>query len=218
MKKIIILLILFLLSSNSAFSSTISKSVFICPVCDVEFTATLQNSGSAFGKNLDLKPVGAIIIPWPIPQCPDCHFAFYDDGFTEDEIILLKDYITSPDFTDLDHKDIQYYCLAKEYIFLAYDDETIADTLLQAVWESNNEKIINEAISYYIKLKPESDYYFTGLILLVEFNRRIKDFDKALEYCKIVKVQPEYKDYIFKIITLQEELIEKKDSKEHALP
>lgn len=218
MKRIILIVLSMVLISASAGASTINMEDFQCPVCGKDFTARLQGSGSTFGKMLDLKPFGAIIIPWPMPQCPHCQFVFGKDMFTDKEIERLGEYINSEEFGKLEFRDIQYYVLAHEIIFLEYDRELIADRMLQAVWESGDEKIIKEAISWFGKDLPESASYLISVYLLIELNRRIGEFENALEYCTEIKTLPEYKDYIIELAAYQEELIAAEDTAEYPLP
>lgn len=218
MQKIVITVFLITVLMTSAFASKVGNMKFTCPISGDEFMAKVQVSGSTFGKNLDLKPTGAIVIPWPIPQCPECHFTFIKDKFSDDEIKKLKKYIRSFKFKRLKHKDVKYYCLAKEYIFLGYDKEVVAQTLLRAVWESNNEEIMKETIAYYETIDEESEFYLTSILLLIEFNRRLGNFEEAFDYCHKIKSHDDYRDYIVKLVAFQEELITKNDTGEHPLP
>jgi hypothetical protein len=217
MKKFIPVL-LFLLAGSFAFGSTIYEQDFTCPLCGKSFTATLQGSGSEFGRNLDLKATGAIIIPWPIPQCPDCRFAFTEKFFTEEDLVILKDYTRSAGFAGSKYNVYPYWCLAREMAAVGKNVEDIAFTYLKAVWESGDPGIIAEAIGWFEKIPRDSQNWLTSRLLLVELNRRIGQFERAAALCAEVRTLPDCQGYIVTIVKTQESLIAAKDTGEHPLP
>ena len=75
-KRIIFICFFIFMCISSVFSSTVGEQEFECPICSTRFNYRVQYSYTLFGKNLDLKPVGAAIIPTPIPKCEKCGFVF----------------------------------------------------------------------------------------------------------------------------------------------
>jgi uncharacterized C2H2 Zn-finger protein len=89
MKKLIIILLL-VFSITNVFASTIGEAEFTCPLCGTTFNCFVQFSYSTFGRNLDMRPWGAAIIPSPIPKCPNCKFVFNKNIFTAKEVEILR--------------------------------------------------------------------------------------------------------------------------------
>ena len=75
-----------LASAACAVASTFKEVHKTCPLCKTEFDTMVAMSGTQFGRRLDLKPLGPIAAPWPIPVCPKCKFVLYSDNIPKDEL------------------------------------------------------------------------------------------------------------------------------------
>lgn len=73
-----------------AFPRTMSEVEKVCPLDGTKFKAVLDFSGTRFGMQLDMKPLGPTLAPWRIPVCPTDHFAIYKDAneFTEERLMI----------------------------------------------------------------------------------------------------------------------------------
>lgn len=49
---------------------------------------------------LDLKPLGAILAPWRIPDCPKCHFVTYSREIPQEELEKCRGLIASREYVD----------------------------------------------------------------------------------------------------------------------
>ena len=66
--------VLMVLFSFNAYGLEIVTEKFVCPADGTDFEYDIAISGTVTEKRLDLKLVGYIISPWPVPQCPTCGF------------------------------------------------------------------------------------------------------------------------------------------------
>jgi hypothetical protein len=226
MKKFLWIVVAVVLA-GSMFASTSREINVTCPICKHEFATIVQGSGTSFGKNLDFKPYGAIIIPWPIPKCPICGFVGNKGSFTQDEIALIESKAMPVELFPNEPAMPSYYYLGREREWVNRDVESIIDAFLSSVWESvgNDEyksktnELIARTISYIDKI-PSSNKTFNNLQLVkLDLLRRTGKFDDASQVIAAIKDNKDfYKDYIVKIIDLQTELIGKKDIAEHPMP
>lgn len=213
----------FILLGSICFASKLGDVEYECPICYEKFTYTVQYSYSIFGKNLDLKPFGAAVIPTPIPKCRKCGFVFDDEMFTAEEIQKLKPIILNKELKDFDKKYPNYYYLGQEMIVLEKPIEDIAWFFLESVWENTNknskEFLMENALKYLASIPKTSEVYETYLLIRIDLERRLGKFDKASKLIKELKGCDQfYKDYIVTIVEYQERLITEKDIDEHQLP
>ena len=110
-KRIIFICFFIFMCISSVFSSTVGEQEFECPICSTRFNYRVQYSYTLLGKNLDLKPVGAAIIPTPIPKCEKCGFVFDNDLFSEEELKILEEYLSKNNFPNADKNYPNYYYL-----------------------------------------------------------------------------------------------------------
>ena len=221
-KQIILASVLLFLSSL-CFASTIGYVECECPICNERFSYQAQFSYYLSGKNLDLKPFGAAIIPNPIPKCEKCGFVFDYELFTDEEIQKLKTLILNNQIPDLDKNYPNYYYLAQEMLLLEKSKEDIACIFLESVWENknmeNNEFLLKNALKYLESVSRTSNAYTTYLLIRVDLERRLSNFDNALALIEEIKgIEDFYKEYIVEIVEYQEKLISEKDIDEHPLP
>lgn len=186
-----------------------------CPLCGAEFKYTAAMSGTSFGSRLDFKEVGAIYQPWPIPQCPECRYAFFNGEETLSPAIkrLLGAYIESPDFKDIPEKAPSYFYLARFMELLEKPQFNIAFTYLKASWQAEgtealddgriklgwtndpamNKLALQEALRC-MESVGENDTWvdqLTALYLKVELNRRLESFTAAEESLRKIRAKIE---------------------------
>ena len=221
------LFLIFLLSIkigvSGLYASTGGEVDFTCPLCHEEFKYWVQFSYTTFGRNLDLKPFGAAVIPSPVPKCPNCHFVFNDKMFDDDELSKLKEHIEKENLFSINPNMPNYYYLAQEFEILQRKPENIAYMFLSAVWENKdkerNEELILNAIQYIDMIDNSSDEYNNYQLIKLDLLRRTGLFEEALLLIDQIKEDEIfYKDYILQIIELQEKLVSENDINEHALP
>lgn len=222
-KRIVAICFFIFFCISSGFSSTVREHEFECPICSTKFNYRVQYSYSLFGQNLDLKPVGAAIIPTPIPKCEKCGFVFEDDLFSEEELKILKEYLSKNNLPDADKNYPNYYYLGQEMLILNKPIENIAWVFLESVWENNNEKnksyLMSNAIKYFELVPETSESYENFLLIRVDLERRKGNFENAAKIIEIIKQRTDfYKGYIIEIVDCQEKLIKAKDIEEHSLP
>jgi hypothetical protein len=221
--KRLALVIIFLSLAINVYSSIFTEKEYICPICSNKFICTSQESYSIFGRYLDLKPFGAAIIPNPIPKCNICNFVFDENYFSENEILLLKSYILSDLIKNQVYQYTNYYYLAKEMEFVGRNISDIAWMYVCGFWENKkieyNNYLMQNAISYLRLVTEESEFYFSSLIIIMDFYRRLGDKENCKNIIEIIKNDDNlYFDKYIEIVDLQEQLLDKNDRDEHIIP
>lgn len=125
-------------------AATVIQEEVVCPIGGESFTATYARSGTMFGRQLDFRPVGPIIVPSPLAICPSNHLVLYQD-FTEDELAQLADYINTPEYQHAAETETSYYLkyLLQQELGATREKSTVdlvdtAGTLIEATWEAQN--------------------------------------------------------------------------------
>jgi hypothetical protein len=196
---------------------------YTCPSCGTKFKHLAQFSYSIFGRNLDLRPWGAAIIPSPIPKCPSCNLVFDNDLFTKPEIEILKTSFLTNNIFEKEPNMPNHYYLAKEYEILNKKLSDIIWFFLSSVWENRDENkkniLINITIDYINKLPQTDESYNNYQLVKLDLLRRSGQFIEANNLIEIIKKDKNfYKDIIVKIVDLQTELIKNKNQEEHSIP
>ena len=206
--------------------STIREIDCKCPFCKEKFTETIQGSCSLFGLDMDSMPTGAAIVPNPIVRCPKCGFT--EGNFSKEEGKSLKKYLKKNKF---DPREPCYYTLAREYEFVNKDDKLIADTYLNAFWESIGNyaflSIEEEGSRFFQKLTIDkidkidsTDPEFMKYQLIkLDLVRRLGDFDWGLSliYEFTNNLFHPCSDELKEFLKIEKELIKNKDTDSHAL-
>lgn len=105
-----------------------------CPYDDTKFSFVAQASGTSFGTTLDFRPVGPIVSPDPIGDCPTNGFVFFEHQFSGDKLERMRPFILSADYQAL-RAETSYYRAAwiAERTGTAHFDASML--LLQATWQ-----------------------------------------------------------------------------------
>jgi len=197
--------------TGACFAHTLDMMNTKCPLCGAEFEYTAAMSGNPYGVRLDHKKVGAIYQPWPIPQCPECRYAFFDGKEELSPAIkrLLREYIESPGFKDIHEKAPSYFYLArfmelleKPRIIIAFaylrvswqaeGTEALDDGRLKLGWTNDpamNRLALQEALRCVESVGENDslDEQLNALYLKVELNRRLENFAAAKESLQKVR-------------------------------
>lgn len=170
-------------------ASTVMNVEVTCPIGGERFEAEMAMSGTQFGQNLDRRPFGAIITPWPLSKCPSNGFVIYKDDFTASEIDRLTPYVKSVTYQTLQTKESDYYMAAHLMQYVGASKSTIADALLKATWEAEQderyERYAVEALAAFEALIRHPSHELTPAQVASyqqiagELERRLGFFDKA---------------------------------------
>lgn len=119
----------------AARASTVQSVEMTCPYDGTPFTATLQGSGTQFGKTLDYRPYGAIIAPLPLAVCPTNGFVFYRRDFKPDELERMRPFVLSDAYQAL-KGETPHYRAAWLKQRAGEPALSVTWTLLEASWEA----------------------------------------------------------------------------------
>lgn len=186
MKNILALAVL-LSSALSAAGSTVSSGSTTCPVCLAEVSYRDQMSATVFDTRLDLRPVGMIISPSPLPVCGECGFVVFAGSAAPRELAAWRAVAASPEYLALAGRGT-YYRAAFLYQKLGRDRSDIAEAYLKASWEEEREpekekEDLGLALSNFDAYLPEavegSDAWVMLQYLRAELLRRLSRFPEA---------------------------------------
>ena len=230
MKKICFFWGLLLAVSFVVFGATSTNVEVKCPICLKVFNCKMDVSGTAFGRRLDLKPLGPIRAPWRLPKCPDCHFVRFDEKLSQADLDKCKKIIKSEEYLQ-NSKRKPYFLFGILAEGLDYDSWQLANIFLKASWEEENEAELYQAdlkrclkhLAVFLKkdgrsVKEIFDSHSiakkTAILLKGELHRRLAEFDLAkMHFEKLGSPGGHLED----IINFQINLCVKKDSGPHAM-
>jgi uncharacterized protein (DUF2225 family) len=200
---------------------------FTCPICGETFEAEETISQYQTGMRIDLKPLGAVAAPPPLPVCPSCGFVVYEQELVEDERQVLSEYVNSEEYQQMAKEHSSYYLLAKIYEQLERDKSLIAHMYLKASWQvEDNPDRCNEYLEESLKNlnaefseSPERDEdWETKQVLAGELERRLGKFEEAKDRFMELKYLPEFQgNFLEKVIDFELILIQAGDTKPHEL-
>jgi hypothetical protein len=212
---------------SEAWPDTYSWIDFTCPIDGTQFESKKMMSSYQSGMRLDLKPLGAISAPVPIPVCPTDGFVLSD--YKPEEIERLRPFVMSKEYQDLTDKTPPYFRLARIREFLAHKPEAIGLAYLQASWEVEN----HDPVAHDEYLKKSLQFFEKSLttpglvsaetvqtqLLCAELERRLGKFGKAESRIKLLlSTKGLLKGSLEKIAVFQLELISEKDKKPYEIP
>jgi len=170
---------------------TLSDEAAICPLDGKLSTYQAVNSFSRFGMQLDLRPIGALLAPLPMPVCQDSGFVIYRDDFDDEEIALARRLVQTPEYRVLRELETDYFIAAYQAGKLGEDPWTIAILTLQATWEVQENPMkynhyaaltvtrLDEAAKDYSPAGETGEQWWMARLLIVNFHRRLGEFDAA---------------------------------------
>lgn len=209
-------------------ASTVMDVEVTCPIGDERFMTEVAMSGTQFGQNLDRRPFGAIIAPWPLAKCPDNGFVVYKDGFTASELDKLVPYVESAVYQALREGESDYYLVARLMRHLDSPANAIAEALLKATWEAEGDdrysRYAVEALAAFETLiaDPGNDLAPAQAAsfqqIAGELERRLGFFDKAGRRFAVLVDAPEVMGSELEQLVRQEiALTEAQDSGTHPI-
>ena len=217
----------FLNSGFAILADTIRSVDCVCPLCKTKFTAVLTMSGTMFNRRLDLRPVGAIRSPWPVPVCTKCGFAMFrqlNEKYTDDELDKLRKFVASEAYRKLPTTAGTHERLAKIFEFLGRAPEEMAHVYLQASWQAEDKKDVErnralleksrEWLEKYLASSPEKDEKWRTLeYLRGELLRRVGKFDEAKKHFdRLIKIPAFQEGPMPQLISQQMSLIKNRNA------
>ena len=217
---------------------TFAEMTYTCPIGGEVFTQRRPASGTGFGMELDMKPFGALIAPWPLPVCPGNGFVIYKDeeDFSAAERERLTAYVASDGYRTLVADDTPYYRAAMLMRAAGDDSVPAAVVLLRATWEAQADaqytRYAEAALAAYrleIAQEPAPAApdmaSVTRRLLVGELLRRLSRFDEAesefiaLQAALAGDIAPAAIDPVVPVILrYQRELIAQRDAQPHRVP
>lgn len=204
---------------------TVREVELECPLDGEKFRQVLAASGTQFGAMLDLKPIGRIAAPWPLPVCPKSGFVMYR-SFTPDEIARLKPFVATTEYAEM-LSDAPYFRAARIGAFLGDKREAIADVLLQATWEAQSPRQYaryareaHVAFRELLEMTAREDASWPKLqVVTGELERRLGRFDEArARFSQLKELERFRTGSVALIIDLQLRLIEQGNTRAHRMP
>lgn len=228
-KGYLLIILLLILWPQTGYGLIFREIEISCPLCETTFKTSRAVSGTVWGRRLDLKPLGPIASPWPIPVCPNCRFVNYKDKFDNEEVERLKLFVKSQEYQNLAKNHSSYFLLAKIYEFTGMDHLTLAHTYLQASWQVEAdhqekctqylEKSLRNFEKFLLTYDKKDDRWVNAELLCGEIERRLGYFEKAKNrFDRLESLQEFRKDILRRIIFTQIYLIGIEDSRPHEFP
>ncbi len=138
---------------------------------------------------LDLKPIGALIAPMPMPVCPTNGFVMFQDEFTAAEIAKLKPIVLSKDYQRARQANTDYYMAAYLRERMGATDLELAQLYLKASWEAEarDPELMRQYRTLALdrfeaalkKSTGESDEWWNAAVVSAELLRLLGRFDAA---------------------------------------
>lgn len=225
MKKLLLtsIILVFLMPITYGHTSgTVDKT---CPVCEQQFEAEMDMSGTQTGIRLDLKPLGFTAAPWRVAVCPKCNFVLYKDELSDQEREKLKGFLASEDYKRLvSDKHSSYYLLANILKYMAADSFDVGYSYLEASWQVEKDEskryheYLNKSLACFLAIAEQGgtekeDATKTAAMLTGEILRQLSRFKEAKAHFDSFAGQAEYKKQPYRaIVSYELELISAKDA------
>ncbi len=195
-----------------------------CPYDGTKFTYYAQHSGTQFGRQLDLKPIGPIMSPWPIASCPTNGFVFLQEKYSDEELERLRPLIFSPEFQAL-KEETPYYRASWIMEHTGKSHADVSWMLLKATWEAseNATERYKRYAGQLAKRLPEDiaaasgESKLTLQMLYAEMLRRLGQFDEAAEFLNKIEVPNDLQAKVGPLVAYQKELASRHDGAPHAM-
>ncbi|MEO3714978.1 hypothetical protein [Roseateles flavus] len=211
--------------ASVASAMTTADNAFICPIGGEQFQQTMSSSGTVRGTYLDLRPYGAIEAPWPLPQCPGNGFVMFKRNFSLQELDKLAVAIESNDYVRSRQTETPYFLVAHLLAAIGADHRQQAYALLKASWQGNDEQapryraLVIEHLDQHKEPPSKPELAVVDQLVAGEMERRLGRFDAARRRFEAVKRSAAPRsEQLDRIIALQVQLIEAKDTQDHKAP
>jgi len=213
---------------------TLMQKAQVCPLDGTKWTATLDGSGTSFGQQLDLKPIGPTPAPWRLAVCPTDHFVMFQESFTPAELTTLRALISSPEYQSLAKDHSEYFLLGRIFEHIGKPQFVIALAYVKASWQVDSDPVryaeyAGAALRHYEAglAKPETadakaseaerqSLRLNAELIAGELERRLGKFDAARTRFTRIESSPQPKEEIHRTIIAQQlRLIATADSRPH---
>jgi hypothetical protein len=174
------------LVGSTVFAHTMSEVEQTCPLDGTKWKEMMDMSGTSFGMQLDLRPIGPTPAPWRIAVCPKDHFPIYKEKFAADEIADFRAWVKTPEYQAI-AKETSYYLTARAMLHRHGRPLAIAHVLLKATWQvgpgEQYRRYATEALAQFKEAigqqKTHGDEWLTAELVAVELERRTERWDEA---------------------------------------
>ncbi|HMN51371.1 MAG: hypothetical protein KF794_06580 [Xanthobacteraceae bacterium] len=174
---------------HNAVALTFAEQEFVCPIGGERFKSKVVASETRFGQRLDLKPVGALAAPHPLPVCPN-GFVMFKQRFTQDEVAALTPVLLSPEYQAARKQHSTYYLAALLMEKNGVEPYQLAHVYLRASWQVEHDAS-PDRISLYRELaiarfdaflkdnKNHDTRWWTAAIVAAELERNLGRFEQS---------------------------------------
>jgi hypothetical protein len=182
-----------------ALALTLAKREFTCPIGGEKFTANVVASQSQFGMRLDMRPIGAMLSPVPLPVCPGNGFVMFEREFAPDELKALEAIVLTDEYRQARRQHVDYYMVAFMRERMGAPPMELARLYQRASWEAEGSHASQlkrkpdkpELVAQYRALalqkfdaflqqdRSHSGNWWTAAILSAELARLLGRFDAA---------------------------------------
>jgi hypothetical protein len=194
----------FLVFTNSRVEAlTFGETEVTCPIDGQRFTAKVVKSYTIFGRRLDMKPIGALVAPTPLPVCPENGFVIFKQTFSDDEIEKLKSIVFTDEYRSLRRENTDYFMAAYLMERMGETGLRLGTMYLQASWEAEESqpRLADRYRSISVKIfdeylgqeKNHSPQWVQVLIITSDLERMLGRFDAAkarLDAAQLNEVPP----------------------------
>jgi hypothetical protein len=174
--------------ATAAIGRTVQQVEKTCPYDGTTFEFTEQASGTAFGQQLDYRPVGALVSPWPMAVCPTNGFVFFKAKFDDAELEKLRPIVLSAEYQAM-KGETPYYRAFWLLDRSGAPHVEVSAMLLAATWEAEGDPERYQRYAARLAERLPGDIAAAGSqerrmfqLLLGELMRRQGKFSEAKRY------------------------------------
>lgn len=202
------MILLLLQDPAPAQATTTALTEVICPLTGEPFQARVYNSWYVAERRLDTRPVlagGPQSLP--LPTCPDSGFPVYRDDFSAEEMNEIRKLVSSAEFSKIRQTGNTYHAAAFIEERLGGNHESVAWLYLRASWvaEDHNQELFTTYLtlsllhfrSYLSARTNQDDNWWTAQLTAANLERRIWNFDKAIERVEALPKEHLSQDSVF---------------------
>lgn len=169
-----------------AAAMTFMDAQYECPIGGEKFSQRVQGSGTSFGMAFDAKPYGALMSPWPLPQCPGNGMVIYDRKLDAAALERLTPFVLGAQYQQWRKTETPYFLVAQMLQHMQAPLPQQAWVMLQATWEASPAqypRYAARALELHEAVCPDAspapgDWRFCQMIR-GELERRLGRFDAA---------------------------------------
>jgi tetratricopeptide (TPR) repeat protein len=184
-----VVIILAVFTNSRVEALTFRETRVTCPIDGKQFTAKVVQSLSMTGRRLDMKPLGGLAAPWPLPICPENGFVIFKETFSNDELEKLKSIVLAEKYRSLRRENTDYFLVAYMMERMGETGVRLGWVYLQASWEAEEsqpaliERYRSLAVKFYDEYlgqeKKPSDQWLQALVITSDLERMLGRFDAA---------------------------------------